>query len=62
MKLRNLPSSGPGAGQMYGEGVEGLWGSIEKKSSLVGDRAAAEPLKEGSSSSMAYFGTHNRKG
>lgn len=46
---------------MYGEGVEGLWGSIEKKSSLVGHRAAAEPLKEGSSISMAYLGIHNRK-
>lgn len=32
MKLRTLPSSGPGAGQMYSKGVERLWGSTEKKS------------------------------
>lgn len=43
MKLRTLPSSGPGAGQMYREGAEGLQGSTEKKSSLIDHRAAAEP-------------------
>lgn len=46
MKLRTLPSSGPGAGQMYGEGVERLWGSTEKKSSLVGHRQLQNPLRK----------------
>lgn len=45
MKLRTLPSSGPGAGQMYSEGVERLWGSTEKKSH-VGHRQLQNPQRK----------------
>lgn len=47
---------------MYGEGVEGLQGSTQKKSSLVGHQAAAKPCKEVSSRAVAYLGAYNRKG
>jgi len=47
---------------MYSKGVEGLQGSAEKKSSLVGHQAAAEPCKKVSSRSVAYLGAYNREG